>query len=51
MIPQRPRVLCVDDEPYVLEGLRLNLRRSFDVATAGGGAEALDLVSRGHPSR
>jgi CheY-like chemotaxis protein len=39
----------VDDEPYVLEGLRLNLRRSFDIATAGGGAEALELVSRGPP--
>ena len=45
----RPRVLCVDDEPYVLEGMRLHLRRAFEVATATSGAAALDLVSRGPP--
>jgi CheY-like chemotaxis protein len=43
---QRPRILCVDDEPNVLEGLSLHLRRRFEVATAGGGAEALALLER-----
>ena len=34
----RPRVLSVDDEPNVLEGLMDNLRRSFEVTTATSGA-------------
>ncbi|MGA2929715.1 MAG: HD domain-containing phosphohydrolase, partial [Solirubrobacteraceae bacterium] len=37
----RPRVLCVDDEPQILESLRDLLWRQFDVRTAGGGAEGL----------
>ena len=40
----RPRLLCVDDEPYVLEGLRDTLRRSFDVRIATSGAEGLELL-------
>lgn len=40
----RPRVLCVDDEPLVLEGLRDTLRRSFDVHVAESGAAGLDLL-------
>jgi response regulator RpfG family c-di-GMP phosphodiesterase len=38
------RVLCVDDEPHVLEGLRDSLRRSFDVRVAQSGADALALL-------
>lgn len=40
----RPRVLCVDDEPYVLEGLRDILCRRFDVRVATSGVDALDLL-------
>jgi response regulator RpfG family c-di-GMP phosphodiesterase len=40
----RPLVLCVDDEPYVLEGLRDVLHRSFDVRVAAGGAEGLEIL-------
>lgn len=40
----KPRVLCVDDEPFVLDGLRDTLRRSFDVRVAGGAAEALEML-------
>jgi response regulator RpfG family c-di-GMP phosphodiesterase len=40
----RPRILCVDDEPLVLEGLRDTLRRSFEVRVAEGGAEGLALL-------
>jgi response regulator RpfG family c-di-GMP phosphodiesterase len=40
----KPRVLCVDDEPQVLEGLTLNLRRRFEVHTAPGGPEGLKLI-------
>ena len=35
------RVLCVDDEPGVLEGLELHLRKRFRVVTATSGAEGL----------
>ena len=37
----KPTVLCVDDEPQVLEGMALHLRRRYIVATAGSGADAL----------
>jgi response regulator RpfG family c-di-GMP phosphodiesterase len=43
-VSAKPRVLCVDDEPQVLEGLILNLRRRFDVSTAPGGIQALSLL-------
>ncbi|MBE2250698.1 MAG: response regulator [Myxococcus sp.] len=41
-----PKLLCVDDEPAVLEGMKMNLRRRFEVLTAPGGAEALELLGR-----
>ncbi|MFN8546229.1 MAG: response regulator [Candidatus Binatia bacterium] len=44
-----PRVLCVDDEPNVLEALVRQLRRRFTVSTAGGGAAGLDLLAREEP--
>ncbi|HET8732701.1 MAG TPA: hybrid sensor histidine kinase/response regulator, partial [Anaeromyxobacteraceae bacterium] len=47
--PDLPRVLCVDDEPNLLAGLANVLRRRYDVATAGGGPEALQLVARSAP--
>lgn len=41
---KRPRVLCVDDEARVVEGLTLHLRRDYEVHTAGGGAEGLQML-------
>ena len=41
----KPPILCVDDEPAVLEGMRDNLRRTFRVTTAGSGAEGLELLT------
>lgn len=38
------RVLFVDDEPYVLDSIRRQLRKSCDVLTATSGAEALALL-------
>jgi CheY-like chemotaxis protein len=43
---RRVRVLCVDDEPKVLEGLSLYLHRRFDVATATSGAAGLEILAR-----
>jgi diguanylate cyclase (GGDEF)-like protein len=43
--PVRERILCVDDEPEVLNGLALHLRRHYDLITATSGAAALDLLS------
>jgi signal transduction histidine kinase len=41
----RPRVLCVDDEPLVLDGLIGVLRRRFDVTTATSGSAGLQLLA------
>jgi CheY-like chemotaxis protein len=37
-------VLCVDDEPRVLEGLKLTLRHGYTVTTATSGAQGLSLL-------
>src|SRR6185369_5998873 len=42
----RSRVVCVDDEPHVLSGISLHLRRRYDVETATSGAAALELLAR-----
>jgi CheY-like chemotaxis protein len=43
VLPDSPRhkILCVDDETQVLEGLSLQLGRRYEVLTALSGAEAL----------
>ncbi len=38
------RILCVDDEPNVLEGLERNLFDEFDVSTARSGLEGLNML-------
>jgi CheY-like chemotaxis protein len=43
----RPRVICVDDEPDVLGGLAMHLRRRYDVEVATSGQAGLDLLARG----
>ncbi|NJC74220.1 response regulator [Planosporangium thailandense] len=40
----RTRILCLDDEPYVLDGLRRYLRASYQVLTTTQPQEALDLL-------
>jgi response regulator RpfG family c-di-GMP phosphodiesterase len=42
----KPRVLCVDDEPRVLEGIALGLRRRYEVETATSGAAGLEILGR-----
>lgn len=45
----QPRVLLVDDEPDLLDGLRRQLRREFDVETAVGAANGLFTLGKGAP--
>jgi diguanylate cyclase (GGDEF)-like protein len=42
----RYKILCVDDETQVLEGLSLQLGRRYEVLTALSGAEALQILQR-----
>ena len=45
--PVRPRILVVDDEPLILEGMmRLLASRDYDVVTANGGCEALIAIGK-----
>ncbi len=44
----KPRVLVVDDEENIQRGLRMLLRKEFDVTTASSGAEGLEFMSS-HP--
>ncbi|MBX2802752.1 MAG: response regulator [Myxococcales bacterium] len=46
---RRPRILCVDDEPNVLEGLMAFLRRRFRVFTALNGAAAMVVIEEQGP--
>jgi CheY-like chemotaxis protein len=46
-----PSILCVDDEPRVVDGLALHLRRDYQVLTAHGGQSALQLLKeKGAPA-
>lgn len=47
--PQHPLVLCVDDEPRVLDSLRVLLGRRYPVITAIGAQAALGLLAQ-HPN-
>ncbi len=46
----RPRVICVDDEPHVVGGLALHLRRRYDVELATSGEAGLELLARQPPA-
>jgi response regulator RpfG family c-di-GMP phosphodiesterase len=46
-----PSVLCVDDEPRVVDGLALHLRRNYQVLTANGAQSALEILKdKGPPA-
>ena len=44
---RKPRLLCVDDEPFILDGLKLNLRKAFDISTESDPLEAIKRVQTG----
>jgi response regulator RpfG family c-di-GMP phosphodiesterase len=41
----RPHILCVDDEPQVLEGLTAQLRQRFEIKSASSGAAGLRTLA------
>jgi response regulator RpfG family c-di-GMP phosphodiesterase len=43
------RVLFVDDEPQVLEGIQRSLRKQVDIQTANSGAEGLRVLNEAGP--
>ncbi|GAA3334787.1 response regulator [Amorphoplanes nipponensis] len=45
----KPRILLVDDEPHLLDGLRRQLRRDFTVETAVGAANGLFALKADTP--
>lgn len=47
-VESRPRILCVDDEKQVLDGLALQLRRRYTLGLATSGADGLAYL-REHP--
>jgi response regulator RpfG family c-di-GMP phosphodiesterase len=44
-----PRVLLVDDEPAVLEGIQRLLRKQYDITLANGPQAALDAIDDARP--
>jgi response regulator RpfG family c-di-GMP phosphodiesterase len=45
----RPRILCVDDDPNVLEGLKRTLRGHYVVETATEGKVAIEMLKSAEP--
>jgi len=45
----RPRILCVDDEKNVLEGLSRTLRALYSVETAVGGSQGIEVLKTKGP--
>jgi DNA-binding NtrC family response regulator len=46
MLEKKGCILCVDDEPNILRSLTWLLQKDFEVHTATGAREALDLIER-----
>ncbi|HTZ72589.1 MAG TPA: HD domain-containing phosphohydrolase [Candidatus Aquilonibacter sp.] len=46
---ERPRILCIDDEKNVLEGLTRTLRSLYDVETAIGGMQGIEALKTKGP--
>jgi CheY-like chemotaxis protein len=46
---RRPRVLCVDDDAFMLNILTRTIGADYEVLTSSGGAEALQLIESSEP--
>lgn len=43
------KILCVDDDPNILQAFQRQLRKQFRLETAAGGAEALETIASSGP--
>lgn len=43
------KILCVDDEPNVLQGYKRTLRKDYEIHIAEGGKEGLEMIRREGP--
>jgi len=43
------KILCVDDEPNILDAYRRALRKEFQIETAASGAQALEMIAADGP--
>ncbi len=43
------KILCVDDEPNILEGYQRSLRKEFHIDTAAGGEQGLETIATRGP--
>jgi response regulator RpfG family c-di-GMP phosphodiesterase len=43
------KILCVDDDPHILQGYKRALRKDFDISIAEGGEEGLALIKSQGP--
>jgi CheY-like chemotaxis protein len=46
---RRPRVLCVDDDAFMLNVLTRTIGADYEVLTSNSGAEALQLIENSEP--
>lgn len=46
---QKRRLLCVDDDPNILQSFKRNLRKHFDVSVASSGEEGMKMFSEQEP--
>ena len=43
------KILCVDDDPRILQAFQRQLRKQFHIETAPGGAEGLEAIASSGP--
>jgi response regulator RpfG family c-di-GMP phosphodiesterase len=43
------KILCVDDDPHILQGYKRTLRKDFDISLAEGGEQGLALIAQEGP--
>jgi CheY-like chemotaxis protein len=46
----KPQILCVDDEPQILQGIALHLRKKYEVLQATSGIGALKIIEGTTPA-
>src|ERR1044072_2428349 len=43
------KILCVDDDPNILQGYKRALRKDFEIYVAEGGSEGLSVIENNGP--